>query len=87
MNPQSSGSSTSHGKFKRYSTLLFRANRLQIQLQNVFWKVAHSDPQDAASFDRLHVLHGGIWGYHLLAEMKIILEKLPRKYAAEIENQ
>ncbi|KAF8452167.1 hypothetical protein L210DRAFT_3608318 [Boletus edulis BED1] len=56
-------------------------------VENVFWKVACSDTQDTTSFDRLHALHGGVWGYHLLGEMKILLGKLPRTYAAEIESQ
>ncbi|KAF8127384.1 hypothetical protein EV363DRAFT_1401113 [Boletus edulis] len=56
-------------------------------VENVFWKVARSDTQDTTSFDRLHALHGGVWGYHLLGEMKILLGKLPRTYAAEIESQ
>ena len=47
----------------------------------------HSDPEEAASFDRLHYLHHGVWGYHLLEEIKILLDKLPRKHAAELERQ
>ncbi|KAF8547605.1 hypothetical protein OG21DRAFT_1424477, partial [Imleria badia] len=46
-----------------------------------------SDPQDSATFNQLHMLHGGVWGYHILGEIKILLGKLPRKYAAEIESQ
>ncbi|KAF8120295.1 hypothetical protein EV363DRAFT_1191298 [Boletus edulis] len=56
-------------------------------VENVFWKIPHSEPEAAASFDPLHYLHQGVWGYHLLEEIKIILNKLPRKYAAELESQ
>ncbi|KIJ09545.1 hypothetical protein PAXINDRAFT_157859 [Paxillus involutus ATCC 200175] len=60
---------------------------LQIQPQNVFWKVAHSEPEEAASFDRLHYLHLGVWGYHLLSEIKILLDKIPHEHTAQLESQ
>ncbi|KAF8439411.1 hypothetical protein L210DRAFT_3612603 [Boletus edulis BED1] len=47
-------------------------------VENVFWKIPHSEPEAAASFDPLHYLHQGVWGYHLLEEIKIILNKLPQ---------
>ncbi|KAG1824182.1 hypothetical protein EV424DRAFT_1471936 [Suillus variegatus] len=40
---------------------------------NVFWLIAHSDPHQAISFDRLHALHLGMWR-HLLEELKKILK-------------
>ena len=49
--------------------------------------VAHSAPEDAVSFNQFHILHHGIWRYHLLEEIKIILGKLPQKYAAQLESQ
>ncbi|KAI6006349.1 hypothetical protein F5J12DRAFT_905767 [Pisolithus orientalis] len=49
---------------------------------NVFWKVENSEPEEAVSFDRLHALHDGLFGHHLLKELKILLSKLPRKLAA-----
>ncbi|KAG2079379.1 uncharacterized protein F5147DRAFT_819992, partial [Suillus discolor] len=42
---------------------------------NVFWLIAHSDPHQAISFDRLHALHLGMWR-HLLEELKKILKVL-----------
>ncbi|KAG0695762.1 hypothetical protein DFH29DRAFT_984879 [Suillus ampliporus] len=44
-------------------------------VKNVLWGVAHSDPHDAISLDRLHALHLGIWK-HLLNELKKILKFL-----------
>lgn len=43
--------------------------------QNILWIVAHSDPHDAISLDRLHALHLGIWK-HLFNELKKILKYL-----------
>ncbi|KAI6107235.1 hypothetical protein EV401DRAFT_2060073 [Pisolithus croceorrhizus] len=45
---------------------------------NVFWKVENSDPEEVVSLDDLHVMHAGLFGYHSLEELKIILNKLPR---------
>ncbi|KIJ59110.1 hypothetical protein HYDPIDRAFT_177922 [Hydnomerulius pinastri MD-312] len=53
---------------------------------NVFWLVMHSHPQDALSFDRLHHLHGGLWGKHLLNELKTILKSLGRTAEVAVEN-
>ncbi|KAI5986488.1 hypothetical protein EDD15DRAFT_2389855 [Pisolithus albus] len=53
---------------------------------NVFWKVKNSDPEEAVSLDDLHVMHAGLFGYHSLEELKIILNKLPRQYAAQLEE-
>ncbi|KAI6107526.1 hypothetical protein EDD17DRAFT_1776127 [Pisolithus thermaeus] len=44
---------------------------------NVFWKVENSEPEEAVSLDDLHIMHAGLFGYHLLEELKIILNKLP----------
>ncbi|KAI6004782.1 hypothetical protein EDD15DRAFT_2359613 [Pisolithus albus] len=53
---------------------------------NVFWKVENSDPKEAVSLDDLHVMHTGLFGYHSLEELKIILNKLPCQYAAQLEE-
>ncbi|KAG9309309.1 hypothetical protein JVU11DRAFT_10797 [Chiua virens] len=53
---------------------------------NVFWRVRNSDPELAASFDRLHYLHGGLWGKHLLEELKKILNALGREAATKVEE-
>ncbi|KAI5990052.1 hypothetical protein F5J12DRAFT_907606 [Pisolithus orientalis] len=54
---------------------------------NIFWKVENSEPEEAVSFDCLHALHDGLFGHHLLEELKILLSKLPCKYAAQLEEQ
>ena len=55
-------------------------------MQNVFWKIAFSDPHAALSFDCLHCLHLGIWRKHILEELKKILKELGRSYEASVEN-
>ncbi|KAG0696993.1 hypothetical protein DFH29DRAFT_984460 [Suillus ampliporus] len=52
---------------------------------NVFWLVAHSDPHQAISFDRLHALHLGMWR-HLLEELKKILKALGRDGESTVEK-
>ncbi|KAG1771113.1 hypothetical protein EV702DRAFT_1181527 [Suillus placidus] len=52
---------------------------------NVFWLIAHSDPHQAISFDRLHALHLGMWK-HLLEELKKILKALGRDAESEVEK-
>ncbi|KAH0827769.1 hypothetical protein J3R83DRAFT_3387 [Lanmaoa asiatica] len=59
----------------------------KLEGKNVFQVVAHSDPEDEASFNDLHYLYLGIWEYHLLEELKILLGKLPHKYATQLENE
>ncbi|KAG1739543.1 hypothetical protein EDB19DRAFT_1928076 [Suillus lakei] len=47
--------------------------------------VAHSDPHDAISLDRLHALHLGIWK-HLFNELKKILKYLGREAESSFEE-
>ncbi|KAG1899351.1 uncharacterized protein F5891DRAFT_1128989 [Suillus fuscotomentosus] len=54
-------------------------------VENVFWIILYSDPHDALSFDRLHVLHAGLWK-HLLGELKKILASLGREAEAAFEK-
>ncbi|KIO04654.1 hypothetical protein M404DRAFT_26107 [Pisolithus tinctorius Marx 270] len=65
---------------------ILKALRLRL-VANVFWKVENSEPEEAVSFDRLHALHDGLFGHHSLEELEILLSKLPRKYAAQLEEQ
>ncbi|KAG2123498.1 hypothetical protein BD769DRAFT_1628911 [Suillus cothurnatus] len=55
-------------------------------VKNVLWVVAHSDPHDAISLDRLHALHLGLWK-HLLNELKKILKSLGREAESLFEEQ
>ncbi|KAI6146925.1 hypothetical protein BKA82DRAFT_35708 [Pisolithus tinctorius] len=64
---------------------ILKALRLR-PVANVFWKVENSELEEAVSFDRLHALHDGLFGHHSLEELKILLSKLPCKYAAQLEE-
>ncbi|KAI6020733.1 hypothetical protein BKA83DRAFT_4494543 [Pisolithus microcarpus] len=55
-------------------------------IANVFWKVENSDPEEAVSLDDLHIMHASLFGYHSLEELKIILNKLPCQYVAQLEE-
>ncbi|KAF8548228.1 hypothetical protein OG21DRAFT_1479277 [Imleria badia] len=55
-------------------------------VENVFWKVLNSEPEEAASFDRLHYLHSGLWGKHMLEELKIILKMLGWDASTKVEE-
>ncbi|KAI6096505.1 hypothetical protein F5141DRAFT_1067665 [Pisolithus sp. B1] len=53
---------------------------------NVFWRVEISEPEEAVSLNDLHVMHASLFGYHSLEELKVILNKLPCWYAAQLEE-
>jgi hypothetical protein len=55
-------------------------------IQNVLWIVEHSDPHDAMSVDRLHTVHGGMGGYHVLGELKATLDDVGREAQAAVEK-
>ncbi|KAJ7263191.1 hypothetical protein B0H12DRAFT_1209494 [Mycena haematopus] len=56
-------------------------------VDNVFWKVAHSDPYHAISFDRLHSHRSGLWGDHLFSVIKLHVEKLGGRHLAKLDQQ
>ncbi|KAF8836624.1 hypothetical protein BDN67DRAFT_1014534 [Paxillus ammoniavirescens] len=58
----------------------------EVILKNVFWLVAHSNPEWAISFDHLHTLHLGIWK-HIFEDLKLILQVLGRNFEAKLEEQ
>ncbi|KIK90456.1 hypothetical protein PAXRUDRAFT_14345 [Paxillus rubicundulus Ve08.2h10] len=65
-----------------------KLNSLGLQpVHNVFWSVERSDPQETASFEPLHFLHGGMWGKHMLGDLKIILAELGREFETHLEEQ
>ncbi|KAI6140797.1 hypothetical protein BKA82DRAFT_4331799 [Pisolithus tinctorius] len=41
-------------------------------VKNAFWSVEHSEPEQAASFEPLHSLHGGMGGKHIHGELRIV---------------
>ncbi|KAG1728188.1 uncharacterized protein EDB91DRAFT_1239436 [Suillus paluster] len=53
---------------------------------NILWLIEHSDPHDAMSIDRLHTVHGGMGGKHLLGELKIILGDVRHEALAAVEK-
>ncbi|KAF7334738.1 hypothetical protein MSAN_02372200 [Mycena sanguinolenta] len=53
------------------------------KIDNVFWKVANSDPYQAICFDRLHSHHSGLWGDHFFGP----IEKLGGRYSAKLDQQ
>ncbi|KAF8164494.1 hypothetical protein K438DRAFT_1909729 [Mycena galopus ATCC 62051] len=57
------------------------------KIDNVFWKVAYSDPHHAISFDRLHSHHSGLWGDHLFAQIKLHLTILGPRQSAKLDTQ
>ncbi|KAF8123035.1 hypothetical protein EV363DRAFT_1550073 [Boletus edulis] len=42
--------------------------------------------EEILNFDRLHYLHGGLWGKHMLEELKIILKMLGRDASTKVEE-
>ncbi|KAF8207999.1 hypothetical protein K438DRAFT_2071545 [Mycena galopus ATCC 62051] len=57
------------------------------KVDNVFWKVAYSDPHHAISFDRLHSHHSGLWGDHLFTQIKLQLTSLGPRESAKLDQQ
>ncbi|KAI0033052.1 hypothetical protein K488DRAFT_48524 [Vararia minispora EC-137] len=46
---------------------------------NVFWRIANTDPHKALSFDRLHFNNSGLGGHHLWSELKKVIKLLGRQ--------
>ncbi|KAI5996647.1 hypothetical protein EDC04DRAFT_2872367 [Pisolithus marmoratus] len=56
-------------------------------LKNVFWSVEHSEPEQAASFEPIYSLHGGMGGKHMHEELKIAVSKLGHNFETKLEEQ
>ncbi|KAI6139684.1 hypothetical protein BKA82DRAFT_4332162 [Pisolithus tinctorius] len=56
-------------------------------VKNVFWSVEHSEPEQAASFEPLHSLHGGLGGKHMHEELKIVVNELGRDFETCLEER
>ncbi|KAI0347909.1 hypothetical protein BDW22DRAFT_1479807, partial [Trametopsis cervina] len=56
-------------------------------IPNAFWDVANSDVHEALSFDRLHAYIIGLWQKHLLQQLKLLVEELPREARVRIEER
>ncbi|KAJ7695581.1 hypothetical protein B0H14DRAFT_3100500 [Mycena olivaceomarginata] len=57
------------------------------KIDNVFWKIANSDPHRAISFNRLHSHHSGLWGDHLFTQLKLHLKELGDRQSAKLDQQ
>lgn len=55
-----------------------------LDCQNAFWALMHTDIYKALCWDRLHAYHNGVFK-HLLTEFLNIFDDLPRSAKAEIE--
>ncbi|KAJ7059195.1 hypothetical protein C8F01DRAFT_1370778 [Mycena amicta] len=56
-------------------------------VENVFWNIGLTDPHQANSFDRLHSHHSGLFGDHLLSQVKLHLENLGARQVATFDKQ
>ncbi|KAI5988874.1 hypothetical protein F5J12DRAFT_898070 [Pisolithus orientalis] len=56
-------------------------------VKNAFWSVEHSEPEQAASFEPLHSLHGGMGGKHIHGELRIVVSELGRDSETRLEAQ
>ncbi|EKM49670.1 uncharacterized protein PHACADRAFT_201366 [Phanerochaete carnosa HHB-10118-sp] len=74
-------------KLKRGQKKKFLKQLSLRNVENVFWKLAHSDLHKALSFDRLHAYHLGLFGKHLWPELKLVVEGLDRSIRVAINNQ
>lgn len=59
---------------------------LIICIQNAFWDVENTDVHEALSFDRLHAYIIGLWQKHLLQQLKLLVDGLPREVRVKIEE-
>ncbi|KAG2034349.1 hypothetical protein BDR03DRAFT_935318 [Suillus americanus] len=56
-------------------------------IQNVFWRIANSDPHKTISQDQLHALQCGVHSYYMHEEVKKLAEVLGRNALKQIDEQ
>ncbi|KAJ8690115.1 hypothetical protein PTI98_011573 [Pleurotus ostreatus] len=56
-------------------------------IDNVFWKIANSDPYRSTSFDCLHTFDGGLFDDHLFKQILLHVTALGRKSLTTLDNQ
>ncbi|KAJ8701072.1 hypothetical protein PTI98_004035 [Pleurotus ostreatus] len=56
-------------------------------IDNVFWKIANSDPYRSTSFDCLHTFDGGLFDDHLFKQILLHVDALGRKSLTALDNQ
>ena len=62
----------------------FSGPNLPYPQQNVFWKIANSDPYAALSFDRLHTFPSGLFRHHLWPKLQAHVEALGREASVAV---
>ena len=55
--------------------------------KNAFHQMAYTDPHQALSFDRLHLSHTGLFGDHLLLQIKQHIESLGHHAIKSVDDQ
>ena len=55
--------------------------------KNAFWKLNHSDPFKALSWDDLHSHGAGLFADHIRPEIEGHLERLGRNVQVQVNNQ
>lgn len=66
--------------------VLYLLDKLESDLQNVFWEIANSDPFRALSFDRLHAHQSGLFGKHLWSELQDRIKEGGRQVIKEVDD-
>lgn len=56
-------------------------------IQNTFWTVNNSNPQDALSFDNLHIDDLGLWGDHMFPTLVEHLNALSHEARSKADKQ
>ncbi|KAF9491747.1 hypothetical protein BDN71DRAFT_1484072 [Pleurotus eryngii] len=56
-------------------------------IENVFWKIANSDPYRSTSFDCLHTFDGGLFDDHLFKQILLHVEALGRGALTKLDHQ
>ncbi|KAF8896734.1 hypothetical protein CPB84DRAFT_1681981 [Gymnopilus junonius] len=56
-------------------------------VENVFWDFKYCDPYQATSWDGLHAHDSGLFGAHILPELKRLVDVLGKEYAKLLDTQ
>jgi hypothetical protein len=63
-----------------------KLSEIDLKCQNVFWKIAYSDPHQALSFEHLHSYSLGLWGKHLFGRIKKHIERLSGRAGGQLDQ-
>ncbi|KAF8887634.1 hypothetical protein CPB84DRAFT_1749688 [Gymnopilus junonius] len=56
-------------------------------VENVFWDFKYCDPYQATSWDGLHAHDSGLFGAHILPELKCLVDVLGKEYVKLLDTQ